>query len=290
MLQYIPMGSGSMLNQDIIVAQQIVSNKYSNINFNASYHEHSFIYKTTNEKTHYYQYLLRNVESLLCVTSSGDQILNAIAAGVKDIDCYDISVFPKYFLELKIAALKTLEKDEFIDYFFRLKKCDEFCDDIYDKVKCNLSPWTLKFWDSLYNFYDGYEIYNSTLFSSEPYNMNEKVINMPYLLNYDDLKNNIEHIHLNYKEGNIYDVLHNSSKQYDLINLSSIIYYEKKLLTDYKNFLLSCKNLKENGKVLTYLYKVNDEVFNVLNRHFSEDNFSFRRCDGDIALIYQKIK
>ena len=277
-----------MLNDDIVVAQQIVSNKYSNINFNTSYHCHSFIYKTTNEKTEYYQHLLQNVESLLCVTSSGDQVLNAIASGVKNIDCYDISVFPKYFLELKIAAVKTLNKDDFIDYFFRLKQCDEFSDDIYDKVRCNLSSWSLKFWDSLYNFYDGYEIYNSTLFSSEPYNIKERILNMPYLLNYDMLKNNIEHIHLNYNEGNVYDILHNSNKQYDLINLSSIVYHEKKLLIDYKNFLLSCNNLKDNGKVLTYLYKVNDYMLEVLNKHFSEENFSFSNCEGDIALIYKK--
>ena len=278
-----------MLNNDIIVAQQIVSNKYSNINFNQSYHGHSFIYKTTNEKTEYYQYLFQNIESLLCVTSSGDQILKAIAAGVKNIDCYDISVFPKYFLELKIAAVKTLDKDEFIDYFFRLKQYDEFSDNIYDKVRCNLSSWALKFWDSLYNFYDGYEIYNSTLFSSEPYNIKEQIINMPYLLDYDNLKNSIEHIHLNYNEGNVYDILHNSNKQYDLINLSSIIYYEKKLLTDYKEFLLFCENLKDNGKVLTYLYKVNDEMLDALKKHFFEKNFSFGRCEGDIALVYQKL-
>lgn len=279
-----------MLNDDIRAAQQIVSSKFSNINLKVPYHEHSFIYKTTNEKTHCYQYLLNDINNLLCVVSSGDQILNAVATGVKNIDCYDISVFPKYFLELKIAAIKSLTKDEFIDYFFRLKGYLEFSEELYEKIRCNLTLWALKFWDSLYNFYDGYEIYNSTLFSSEPYNIKEQIEKMPYIVHYDDLKNNINDINLNYHEGNILDILNEIEQQYDLINLSSIIYYEKQMLQNYKDILLSCRSLENRGKVQAYLYKVSDANLKELNNHFSEENFSITKCESDVVLVYQKNK
>ena len=279
-----------MLNDDIRAAQQIVSNKFSNINLKVPYHEHSFVYKTTNEKTHCYQYLLNDVNNLLCVVSSGDQILNAVATGVKNIDCYDISVFPKYFLELKIAAIKALTKDEFIDYFFRLKGYLEFSEELYEKIRCNLTTWALKFWDSLYNFYDGYEIYNSTLFSSEPYNIKEQIEKMPYIVHYDDLKNNIKDITLNYHEGNILDILNEIEQQYDLINLSSIIYYEKQMLQNYKDILLSCHNLENRGKVQAYLYKISDANLKELKNHFSEENFSITKCENDAVVVYQKNK
>ena len=277
-----------MLKDDIIIAQKIVSNSYSNINFEKPYHEHSFIYKTTNEYAVAYQKLLNLKKSIIGVTASGDQVLNSVLAGIYDIDCYDISVFPKYFLELKIAAIKALNEEEFIKYFFKSEYYSEFDNDIYDKVRKFLSPWAMKFWDSLYNFFDGYEIYNSTLFSSEPYNLQHQKERNPYLNNYDELKNRIEIVNINYHEGNVYNILNKLEKKYDFINLSSIIYYEPNLLKNYKEFVINNKNINDEGIILTYLYKLKKDVLLALREYFYEPGFNIETYQNDGLLIYQK--
>ena len=48
-------------------------------------------------------------KKVLSTIASGDQILNSILYGAKDIEGFDISVFPKYYLNLKIAAIKNLK-------------------------------------------------------------------------------------------------------------------------------------------------------------------------------------
>lgn len=272
-----------MLNDNIRLAQKIVSNSSSNIISNRPYHEHSFIYKTTNEDVSIYQHLFNNKNSLMSVIGSGDQILNAILAGIYDIHCCDISVFPKYFLELKVAAIKALSQEEYMLYFFGVLN-----EESYEKVRCYLNNDALKFWDSLYNFFDDREIYNSTLFSSEPYNVNVQVERNLYLRKYEVLKNNIEKVRLQYHEGNIYDVLNNSKDKYDIVNLSSVIYYNQELRNNYKTFLNTITCLEDNAIVLSYLYNINQQVNDSLNNYFYEDSFSLEATNNDGVLIYKR--
>ena len=100
-----------MLDNDIVLAQQIVSGKYSNYDDSKVYHDNSFIYKFSNEMISYYQKYLENRKKALIITASGDQILNSILSGTYDITSCDISRFPKYFFELKKAAILSLTKD-----------------------------------------------------------------------------------------------------------------------------------------------------------------------------------
>lgn len=105
-----------MLKEDIITAQKIVSCSFNNMN-KENYHGNSFIYRFTNEKINEYQKYLENRKKVLTVTASGDQILNSVLAGTKEIDSYDISRFPRYFFELKKAAILSLSKEEYLQFF-----------------------------------------------------------------------------------------------------------------------------------------------------------------------------
>ena len=104
-----------MINDDIKVAQKIVSHSKSNVS-EKPYHSNSFIYRTTNEEISKYQCLLENKDSILSVIASGNQILNNIFAGGKNITGFDISTFPKYYLNLQIGALEVFNLDEFIKF------------------------------------------------------------------------------------------------------------------------------------------------------------------------------
>ena len=100
------------------VAQSIVRENYSNLNGKNTFHSESFIYKKTNEKLNEFIDLLLNKDKVLSVIGSGDQILNTLLTKPSKIDAFDISVFPKFFLKLKIASIKSLSRDEYIKFFF----------------------------------------------------------------------------------------------------------------------------------------------------------------------------
>lgn len=277
-----------MLDNDIILAQRIVSGKYNNINNPEIYHDTSFIYKFSNESIIDYQKYLKNRNNAFIVTASGDQILNSILEGTTNITSCDVSRFPKYFFELKKAAILSLSKDEYLDFFLKDDNYDDILnDDIYDNIRNNMCDEDREFWDGLFQFFEGGEIYNSSLFSHEIVTPQLVISRNSYLQdnNYNKLQSNIEKTNINHQIGNVRDIILNEKKEYDLVNLSSIIYYYN---GNYKELLESIK-LSNEGIVLTYLYdkgKRNiDDVFK--EKEYSFDNFS---KSGDGVMIYKKIK
>lgn len=277
-----------MLDNDIILAQRIVSGKYNNINNPEIYHDTSFIYKFSNESIIDYQKYLKNRNNAFIVTASGDQILNSILEGTTNITSCDVSRFPKYFFELKKAAILSLSKDEYLDFFLKDDNYDDILnDDIYDNIRNNMCDEDREFWDGLFQFFEGGEIYNSSLFSHEIVTPQLVISRNSYLQdnNYIKLQSNIEKTNINHQIGNVRDIILNEKKEYDLVNLSSIIYYYN---GNYKELLESIK-LSDEGIILTYLYdkgKRNiDDVFK--EKEYSFDNFS---KSGDGVMIYKKIK
>ncbi len=277
-----------MLKDDITLAQQIVSGKYNNLKGNTSYHNTSFIYKFTNEEINNYQKYLINKEKVLSVTASGDQILNSILEGTKQIDSCDISRFPQYFFELKKAAVKTLTKEEYLDFFINdFIYQDELADDIYDKVRNNIENDSKKFWDSLFNFFDGSEIYKSPLFSRELVIPSRVIDKNKYLQgnNYNILKEKLDDVKINHYIGDMRELSKTLNNEYDLVNLSSIIYYAFRNCNNYKN-LLNNLSLSENGIALSYLYNVRKSLVN----NFHEENYKFENFENetDGIMIYKK--
>lgn len=282
----------SNLDSDIVKAQEIVSCKTSNLKDNC-FHNNSCIYKFTNEDISSYLYtsLLKNKKKILSVIASGDHIINSILLGCKDIDCYDISIFPKYFLKLKMAALKSLDYQEFIK-FFAGSIHEEFNIEKYDLIAENLSDNDRKFWDSLFDFFDGEEIYSSTLFSSEAFSKNGAIANNPYLKkdNFERVKEMIDDVKINCYDGDIFMLVDRLSDKYDLINLSNICYYiegENKMLS-YRKFLEKLP-LDKNGCAISYIFSFANCPLEEVEEHLSSDNIysvplSFEKSNSGLIL------
>lgn len=274
-----------MLYEDIQKAQRIITGSYNPLK-NETFHEDSFIYKTSNEDIRSYKELLMNKEKIFSITASGDQILNSILLGSTNVTACDISCFPNYFLALKIAAIISLTIDEYISFFIEGKNV--FNDEVYDRIKSNLSSDNKKFWDGLFDFFEGDEIYNSTLFSHEIFNLNSARSNNLYLEedNYKKLRSNLEKANINYINADLSNSSISFIEEYDFINLSSILYYGK--LNNVNNYkkLLQKFNLSDDGQIISYLYSI-DEIF---RRSFYEENFSFRQFPNkkEGIMIYQK--
>lgn len=285
---------------DLEIAQNIMEGSIHNFG-NSYYGDSSCIYKVSNEKISSIPYVesIKDRDDVLSVIASGDQILNSILYNCKNIDGYDISRFPKYFLLLKIAGILSLNREEFIKFFISSDNYkDVFNEEVYLKLRDNLDSNSLVFWDGLFDYYDGHEIYNSTLFSSQPYSKKMQVQNNPYLdeKNFNILKSKIGDARINFLEGNIFYLISNLSKKYDLINLSSIIYYlrdtyKESPLLEYLKFLDRLP-LKEEGVAITYLYDVLKEckfmVDFFANNNIYTEEFIFDESRSDGILRYKK--
>lgn len=84
---------------------------------------------------------------VLTVGSSGDQALNAIYYGSKDVTIIDLNLYTRPFVEYKIAAIKNLGYEEFCDRFINKRKTFE--PSTYQKISHDLSGKTRTFWDTI---------------------------------------------------------------------------------------------------------------------------------------------
>lgn len=262
------------------VAQSIVRGNYSNLNGKNTFHSESFIYKKTNEKLNEFIDLLLNKDKVLSVIGSGDQILNTLLTKPSKIDAFDISIFPKFFLKLKIASIKSLSRDEYIKFFFSTTETflDEYYDDLYfDKIRKELDIEAEDFWTYLFQYNDWYDIYNSTLFSSESVFEEQAIIQNKYLDNdeYYNLRDILQSVQINYIESNLLDLKINDT--YDLIYLSNILEYVKKSAYFDKIDELSVKN---KGIIISYIFGEIDKAIKMFN-----GDFDYREFDGGSGVI-----
>jgi len=211
------------------LAQLIVRGEYINFDFrgNNVFENHSAIYRFSNENINGYFHHLENKNNVLTAIGSGAQVLNCILAGTRNFDAFDISIFLEYYLYLQIASIIALSKEDYLKYYFSDDRDELFCDDLYEKISDKLNGKYKEFWDTLYMFDDGIDIYNSLLFRRDLC-LKEYVINCnPYLQhnNYEKLKNILEreNININTFVADITKTKFNN--KYDLINLSNILSY-----------------------------------------------------------------
>ena len=299
------------VKEDIKTARTIMNDIHGE---DCLFNDSSYIYKCTNENmnSYIYQEQLSGRKDILSVIGSGDQILNSILLGSEKIDAFDISRFPKYFMGLKIAAVKVLNYDEFIAFFYNGKK--SFPRNLYKKVVSAMDGELKEFWSKIASTrlfttnYSPRSVYASRLFSHDEIMAKRAIQLNPYLneKNYKILKKKIENAQIAYLTGNIMTLGDKIDKQYDLINLSNIYMYQMSMLMEdpdceqeekYKDLI---KNLKLNpdGRVLSYLmgYMPGSLSYNFMQKYYKGDpDFQILpiiegTVDGfpDALLIYKK--
>jgi hypothetical protein len=85
-------------------------------------------------------------KSVITVGSSGDQVLNAILKGATNITLIDGNPLARYYVELKIAAIRNLEYTECLS-FLTAKNILSY--KYYQKISHDLSDEAKIFWDSI---------------------------------------------------------------------------------------------------------------------------------------------
>ena len=284
----------------------------------------SWIYPFTTENINGYidMFDLKD-KSLLTVGSSGDQVINAILKGCKEITLLDINPFTKYYFNLKKAALLTLNYEEFCKFFCYIDypkafkyNYDTFNIGSYNKLNellKKIDEESFVFWDKLFKFCNHEDI-RKRLFEYDEERLSVvKKMNL-YLKDeetFNKSKIKIKNINPKFIEGNIFKI--KLEKTYDNIFLSNIgAYY---LQEEFKSLIDKLSlSLNDNGKMLVcYLYRTTkdtiyrdewdpiydlNETFRVLGNYITYFE-SFQGVQGlkfedenmkDSVLIYQKRK
>lgn len=236
--------------------------------FILNFHSYSKIYTFTTENiSGYIDYFDFNNRSLLTVGSSGDQILNAYFNGAKDITLFDINEYAMHYVYLKIAAIMTLNYEEFTLFFFKYYN-NYFNKEMFSKILFSkIYPTLLQinyeaayFFNELFNTYDPHIIRTHLFDDCENRSTVIKGFNN-YLKDeqsYNKLKKLLNDISFKYINGNIFsDEIHGT---YDNIFLSNLCTTTS--IEEFKELIkrIDENNLNSNGSMLLgYLW---DTKFN----------------------------
>jgi hypothetical protein len=286
-----------------IRAEEVIENKkVRSIYFNNAY----IIYRGTNERVDCESYIdaLYKKNNILSVIGSGDQVLNSILLGCKNIDAYDISMFPKYYLKFKLAAIKELSYEEYLFFFYGENSFDK---SKFNRVLNQLDDDTKYFWSYLTRNRSPKELYDSKLFTGWMPTIKDEIFRNPYLSDYHkyyELRNKLNEPTINYIDGNIYEFSKTLDKDYDLINLSNICMYADcefpyvDVIDAYKKYKSFVKNLRINpdGKILNYIINVERDSSLIISDYvLNNDGFSNNYVRGslnnrtDSVNIYRKV-
>lgn len=311
------MTSISKIQKDAELASQLVKTKFIKDDV---FKEYDGIYAFTNENIKgYFNRLNFEQKNILTVAASGDHIFEALLRNSKNIDSFDINKLTKYFINLKEAAIKTLDLNEFITFFCLDSNYDVFNEQIYNKIRPKLKTDDLLFWDILYSKFPGKTLRCSNLFhdTEETYNFLKHSLYYLQKEYYQKLKEILINMENENKSINIdiYDITKKRTlprNDYDIILLSNIAdyiedFYDKDHLEKFKKLITKNLNahLNNNGIIcVAYLFwahylnqkrlpliekdKLRNQYFKDNFEEWIIDNSIIRDYTTDYILIYKK--
>ena len=276
------------LENDIEMAKEIISCK---INRNPDvFSENSMIYRVSNENMSDQNYVsaLKDRKKVLSITASGDQIINSILFGGEDITGIDISRFPKYYVSLKLSTLKSLSKEEYLNYILGDKLNHiPLSKKHYEKIRLNLDEESKIFWDSIFNDFNEREINASSLFGYFTLTQERLIKTCPFLQNdnFEIVKSKLDNVSIRLMDMDLSDLSDDLGK-FDLILLSNVLYYiTEKYKTDerikeYKKIMKKLP-LKSDGIALAYNFFLDGYIGEYLN----ENGFKSYKVNENLNII-----
>lgn len=192
------------------------------------------------------------------VGSSGDQALYSILKGSNDVTIIDANPMTQPYVELKLAAIKNLSFEEFLD-FFTYKNI--FNAKYYAKISHDLSDYAKGFWDNII-MEIGEDDNNRTAFWSlfQTVGIGADFTNCRGALSYckdkmifNKLKDSLDDCRIEFIVADFKDFSKELSKKFDLILLSNISDYFKDKTDYFKGVKeLRRKHLKKDGVMQIY--------------------------------------
>ncbi len=291
------------LNRDIDLAKKVIDCKL--MSPFCTFGEYSMVYRTTNEDIGHPPYVeaLTGRKDVFSITASGDQIINSVFYGGRNITGLDISKFTKYYAALKIAAVEALTKEEYIKYIVGDYNVDPLSLDLYSKLRVKLNPDAAVFWDSIFDYCGVERLNDSPFFGHFTVAPDRMIINNPFLHdnNFYETKEKLEEVDIKLYDGNALDINKMKLGSFDLILLSNILNYidsfycrrNEDRFTIYKRFLEHLP-LKEDGIALTYNFIFDGYIKDIFTgRNYTIYNVKEKLTSISLQneiMIYQKKK
>lgn len=239
-----------------------------------------YVNATEDMATYFKEFKVTN--SFLTIGASGEQVVNAINSGAKVIDVYDSNRLCKHALFLRLAAIKALSYEEFIEYY------KTFSPFLFVKIAEYLPEEELAYWGTLYRMFgqnnlNSGQIINNLLFTYK--RLDKELVRKinPYLNpdNFYKLKEIIDAVTIHYIDSDLYGLpKHISENTYDVINLSNIYEYLNysndtrfKHARKFRNFVMNelYPHLNPNGTILvSYLYAWSPKAYEDFLRLYKE--------------------
>ena len=216
-----------------------------------------------------------NNKSVLTVGSSCDQIFNAHFKGASRIVCFDTNPLCEDYFNLKVAAFKALDLDEFIKFFCRYNDNSlfnynrlAFNDKTFSKVIPYLSKDSYDFWVKLYDKYGGKRIRKELFINDEE---TPRVLSsFNSFMKEDDyysFRDSLHLLHPSFIISDIRDVHKVLDEKFDYIMLSNIACFIQRMYDDnplysFRNTVLNLMEwLNCDGVLfLAYLYDMSKDT------------------------------
>lgn len=303
------------LKSDISEASKLISRCW----YSEAFSKHCGLYAFTNENLNgYLSKVIIKDKSVLTVATSGDYIFDCYLRGANVVKTFDINKLTLYYIELKQAAIKVLDYNEFISFFCRNIGTNNFNKNIYFKIRRELPEYAMIFWDALFDSFYGFEIRDSNLFIHaeecydflrrsvlyfEPdyYEHLQKTLRSKILFSENDfLNSNITNVHLKY------------DTNFDIVLLSNIAdyveeFYNKKTIIQFKSLIENELStiLEDDGTIFAaYMFychypnqykiptinkeKILKKYFNIGYEEWLIDNSHISNTTNDHVLVYKK--
>lgn len=258
-------------------------------------------YITSNEHLDSYMRHMKLKDSTVAtVGSSGDQALNALYYGSKDVTLIDGNPYTRAFVEYKIAMIKNFSYREFWNILYNQNTSRLFSWKTYSKISHDLSQPVRNFWDrimleqsagkdSIYNpdqlvpAYIYYRICHDYAEKSSTFYKNSFA--------YKKLQNILlkGDYNLTFINSDVFDFDNKLDDKYDNILLSNIMTYCN--YNKYSKFLsrLSDLKLNPNGEIqYNYKYGIANHKLFCLETSPRKNKVKIRYCNGDYAYFLTK--
>lgn len=190
-------------------------------------------YLTSAKNNRYFEVLPnRNLFNACIIAGSADSIFELLRRGITKIDAVDINKFQIMTAVLKVAALKTLDRNEYEDFLLydnpRLLSYNTF-----KRIIDNIDDEEAKsFWDTLIrnnaSNTDVYDIFFKNQYAeADKYRYNNLYIKKNG--SYELVRKNLENASIKFHQSDALDFLLNSRIKYDIIDITNILlsYYQK---------------------------------------------------------------
>jgi len=233
----------------------------------------SEVYPFTNEAMKTYNQMIDlEQKDVLTVTASADQPIIAMLKKAKTIDTFDCNKLTYYHMFFKIAAIKALKYEEFIDlYTIDLKNYKKDPIKYYKELRTAIKKEDVRmYWDAFFSR-QNYQEYFKLFFMGGCSIPSCKDVD--YLSEDGYLKTQLFiHDNVGFKNIEISNLPSVYNNKYDLINLSNIMDYSKNIYRYAKTIKkLINNNLKDDGIIISeYVWsdiKTKKHEFNLLKEY-----------------------